>query len=812
MKSKLLFIFLFFLICSKVYSQSPLERRIDEIVSKMSTQEKIDQLTNNSFGGTANNERLNIPGFLMDDGPHGVRFASDGYGNKATAFPTGIALASTWDKIICEQVGEAMGVEFWAFNRTQQLGPCVDIARDPRGGRTAESSGEDPYLSAILGTAIAKGIQKNPVIATVKHFVGESKQQNRHNMNVLLPDRWLSDFAGYNYRKIIQDAGVMSIMGAYNILNGDKCCESSNLLNNVLRKTWGFPFYVVSDWDAIWNSKKAIQAGTDVCMGSSKYKDELPTLVANGSVSTQTLDNAVKNVLRTKILSGMIDENRPKPNVSAAKTDVINAINLLSAQKSVILLKNENLSSEQKLLPLRKNKIKIALIGPNADAKNLNCFGSSETFPPYSVSLKEGIEQKVEKLNISYEKGCDINSAQTSGFEAAKSIAAKADIVIFAGGLDASQEGEGYDVGTDRKGGSVALPEIQQRLINELALVNPNIVVVIQSGGVCSINNCISNIKGLIYSFYAAQEAGRAIADVLFGDYNPAGRMPVTMPKNDKDLPSWDEDSFRRFSDYFGFGYHWFDEKNIKPEFAFGFGLSYTTFSYSKLMCPTTVVAGQPFNVSVEVKNTGTVVGEEVVQLYISAPSDSLVWMPIKELNGFQRITLRPNESKIVNFSLCADDFYHWNEIEKTYQVQNGNYKIRVGGSSDNLQHSKNIVFKKASSKPDLTITQVYTMPRYPIKGQKVSFYTLVKNQGNATSKNPIILRHKIDGDLVFSEKYIKSVINPGQVKLIHSTKEWTIEQTGKVLLTTQLLYEGSNQEWDTKNNTYTREINLIKK
>ncbi|MBP9017589.1 MAG: glycoside hydrolase family 3 C-terminal domain-containing protein [Paludibacteraceae bacterium] len=775
----------------------------------MSVQEKIDQLTNNSFGGTATNERLKISGFLMDDGPHGVRFASQGSGSNATAFPTGIAMAATWDEIIGEKVGQAMGIEFWAFNRTQQLGPCIDIARDPRGGRTAESGGEDPYLAGKMGTAVAKGIQKNPIIAIVKHFVGESKQQNRHNMNVLLENRWLYDFAGYNYRKVVQDAGVMSIMGAYNLLNGDKCCESINLLSNVLRKAWGFPFYVVSDWDAIWNSQKAIYAGTDVCMGSSRYKDDLPELVRKGDVTVQALDEAVRNVLRTKILSGMLDDHRPVGNPTYAKTDKINAVNLLAAQKSVILLKNEVLSSKKNILPIAKESIKIALIGPNAEAKNLNCFGSSETFPPYSISIKEGIENKIGKNQLFVEKGCDINSERTDGFEAAKAIAAKADVVIFAGGLDATQEGEGYDWGTDRKGGSVALPQIQQRLINELAIINPNIVLVVQSGGICSLNNCLSNVKGLVYSFYAAQEAGRAIADVLFGDYNPAGRMPVSMPKKDEDIPSWEEDSFRRFSDYFGFGYRWFDQMKIQPEFAFGFGLSYSKFEYTKIIAPKTVSTGQPFSVSVEVRNISDVQGEEVVQLYVSAPSEDNVWMPVKELRGFKRISLQPGEKKKITFAFCADDFYHWDEKSNAYSVQNGTYKVMIGGASDNLVLSKSIQFINSTPKPDLVITQVYTMPRYPAKGDKVSFYALVKNQGNAVADKPFGIKYLVDNKMELKELKIKTTILPGQVKLIHSSAEITSKFAQKSTISAKLISNKSLNEWDIKNNMYVRKLNI---
>ena len=809
--SRLLLIYSFLLLLpfSQINGQSLLESRINELINEMSTEEKISQLINSSFGETPSNTRLKIPGFVMDDGPHGVRFAVDSNGRSATSFPTGIAMAATFDENIALKVGEAMGIEFWAFNRNVQLGPCIDLCRDPRGGRSAESGGEDPYLAGHIGKALAIGIQKSPVVATVKHYMGESKQSNRHNMDVQATDRWLMDFSGYNFRTVVQEAGVLSVMGSYNKINGDKGCESSALLATNLRERWGFPFFVVSDWDAIWNSSKAIKAGTNICMGSNKYAVDLPGMVANGTVTMADINKAVRHVLRTKILNGMLD-NFPVGNATDAKTAAIIATNKLAAQKSIILLKNSNNADNTPILPLRKT-VKIALIGPNATSENLNCFGSSETFPSNAVSVKEGLEAKIGAANISYAYGCDVNSTSKAGFDAALALAANADVVVFAGGLDASQEGEAYDIGADRKSGSVDLPGQQQELINKLATVNPNIVVVIQSGGVCGLNSCLTNIKGLVYSFYAAQEAGNAIADVLFGDYNPAGRMPVSMVKRDADLPLWTEDTFRRFTDNLDGGYRWLDEKNITPEYAFGFGLSYTAYSYSNLVVSNVTVAGQPVAVSVDVKNTGEIAGEEVVQLYLSCPSTQEVWMPKKQLRGFKRVALQPNETKKVTFQLTADDFYYWDGSQ--YIAQSGDFTIRVGGASDNLPLTKSITLIEGNKKPDLRITQLYTMPRYPKKRQQVSFYALVKNQGNAINpvSSPFNIKFMIDGGDVANAESIPVLIAPGQVQLIASTGVWTSDQTGKKVLSAELNFtEGDLVEWDVNNNTFAHTIEVF--
>ena len=790
-----------------IAAQSPLDVRIDSIIGQMSNQEKINQLINSSFGGTPGNYRLNISGLMMDDGPHGVRFATDRNERSATAFPTGIAMAATWDETTAQQVGKAMGTEFWAFNRSQQLGPCIDIAHDPRGGRTAESGGEDGFLAGHMGKAVAIGIQQTPVIATIKHYMGESKQANRHKMDVRVNDRYMMDFGARNFRIAIQESGAMSVMGAYNLINGDKACESSYAQTTVLRQRWGYPFYVVSDWDAIWDSQKAIHAGTDICMGSDKYAHDLPELVASGKVSTEVLNRAVKHVLRTKILNGMTDFY-PRGDASLAKTDEIKRINRLAAQKSIILLKNNIKKDKSPILPLNKKNITIALIGPNATAENLNCYGSSETFPSYAISIKTGLENKIGAENILYAKGCDINSNATDGFTQATDLAKKADIVIFAGGLDATQEGEGYNTGHDRASESIALPGQQQNLINQLAAVNPNIVAVIQSGGICSLNNSINQIKGLIYSFYAAQEAGHAIADVIFGDYNPAGRLPMSMPKLDSDLPSWDEDTFRKFDEHYGSGYRWYDEKNITPEFAFGFGLSYTTFAYSNLLSQSTTEAGAPVIVSVDVTNTGSIAGEEVVQLYLASPSTISLWMPKKELRGFKRIALKAGETQRVKFTLSADEFYHWDNASAGYKVNAGKYTLLAGGSSDKLPLKKKLVLTNGAAKPDLKITQLYTMPRYPLQGQKVTFYALVKNQGNANcSKTPYQIQFEIGGSQSLSTGIITNNIEPGQVQLIASEGEWICDKTAATMLNAKILFTDPSSEWNPDNNRFTESI-----
>jgi len=350
--------------------------------------------------------------------------------------------------------------------------------------------------------------------------------------------------------------------------------------------------------------------------------------------------------LRTKILAGLLDSdaNKPQRNRNDAKTAAIENVNLQAARKTVVLLKNQD-----SILPLSRT-VTVTVIGPNGDVGNLNCFGSSETNPPFSRSLLDGV-RALSNQTVNFQRGCDRTGSNTNNFEQAKTQARNSNYVIFAAGLSDAEEGEGYNQGRDRS--EVQLPSIQQQLIRELATVNPNIIVVIQSGGVCSLSDeTHTAIKGLVYSFYAGQMAGTAIAEVLYGVYNPAGRMPVTMPINQEQLPPWNDS----FDDDYGVGYRWFDEMNRVPRYAFGFGLSYTTFTYSTLNAPTTVIAGEPFTVTVSVTNSGSIAGDEVVQLYVSSPSDASVWFPKKELRGFERVNLRAGEARTVSFRVTADE------------------------------------------------------------------------------------------------------------------------------------------------------------
>jgi beta-glucosidase len=725
-RGTLLFYFAFlvipFFIPHELLSQT-LEQKIDEILSQMTLEEKVLQLHPEGGFNTATNTRLNIPGFVMADGPHGVR---DGM---ATSFPVGISMAATWDPDLIYRVGVAMGKEFLGKGKHQALGPCMDLDRDPRNGRSPETGGEDAYLCAKITTALTLGIQSTGCIAAAKHYNANNIEIGRTENNVIITQRQLMDDNGYQFRSAVQDGGVFSIMNAYNLINNQKCAENYNLLTTILRDHWGFPYYVVSDWGSIWDAKRAIEAGCDIEMGSDLYEQNLLNLVNSGSVSLDVINGAVRKVLRTKILAGMLD-NFPPGNPDDVNSTEHQQLSLEAGKKSIVLLKNLN-----NLLPLDKNAInKIALIGPSANITQLDGAGSAYVTPFYTVTPKAAIENKIGVEKVLYSKGCDINSNNTSGYTDALTKAAEADVVIFIGGLDQSQEGEGFD----RAGGSINLPGRQQELINSLASVNQNLIVVLESGGICGINACIENINSLIYVFYPGQEGGNAIADVIFGDYNPGGKLPVTYPTGDSQLPPWNSN----FTDDFGAGYRWFDHQNLVPQFAFGFGLSYTTFSYSNLVIsPLIAPAGEIITVSVDVTNTGSRSGDEVVQLYVSDPEVS-VTMPLKQLKGFKRVTLEPSEIKTVSFKISSEELYFFDETTNTYKVEPGVFNVLLGGSSDNLPMQGSFEILSAPLKPDLKISSIRSFPRYPTQGSDVVFLATIKNQG--TGPSPAGTVHKV--------------------------------------------------------------------
>jgi beta-glucosidase len=645
----------------------------------MSTAEKTEQLygLRGKYFGQPINQRLGILGYEQADGPHGINWTP------STVFPVGIAAMATWDPEYMQVVGRAMAKEFRAHGRNQMLGPTLDLNRDPRYGRSPESGGEDPYLSGKVNAGIVRGAQAYGMVATAKHFVKTNKESNKDNENNTMNDRTLMDLYVKPFQIVIEDSNVFSIMNAYGKVNGPTCSESSKLQTEILRNRLGFKYFIVSDWNEVENTAASINAGNDICMGSDHYMDQLLNNVNGGQVSMATLNEAVRRALRAKVDSGIID-GLPPGNGSDLNSDANRDVALVEAQKSIVLLKNTG-----GILPLKANADSIALIGPNVKGTALDGRGSSWIDPTNLVTPFQGFTNKANGVTLNYAKGCDVNSTDTSGFAEALTVARNSKTVVFIGGLEKYQEGENGEGVYDRTVDSVTnqksfqLPGRQQELINQLAAANPNIVVVIMSGGTCGVNRCVSNIKGLLYAYYPGIRGGDAIADIVFGNVNPSGKLPVTMAKNESQLPDWNKTDYSG-DEIDGFGYRRFDKMGWTPEFAFGFGLSYTTFSYSNIKATSTSPGSGTVTVTADITNTGTVAGDEVAQLYLSHTSAS-VPMPVKQLAGFKRVSLAPGEKKTVTFSLTPNELSYWSMARNHFLVEAGSYTVKVGGSSDNL-------------------------------------------------------------------------------------------------------------------------------
>lgn len=786
-------LFIIFLFASILKSQS-VEERISSIISQMTLEEKIKQLHKLDAMTTETNERLNIPGFIMSDGPHGVR---DGL---ATSFPVGIGMAATWDIELAERVGIALGKEFRGKGKNQMLGPAIDLTRDPRNGRTPESGGEDPFLNAMINSALIKGVQTTPTIATAKHFNCKHKQTGRNTNNYTMTQNWLMDHYGLNFRTAVQDAGAMSIMSAYNKINGEQAAENYNLLTTILRNNWGFPYYVVSDWGAVHNSEKAIEAGTDICMGSDHYQNDLYYLVTNGLVSETTINESVRKVLRTKIISGMMDYY-PQGNPEDVNSEAHQQLCLEAGKKGIVLLKNQD-----NILPLNKDTINsILIVGPNANVMRTDGTGSSWVTPFYTVSPKQGIENYIDPTKLFYFQGCDISSTSfSSDFSQALQKAQEVDLVIFFGGLDPSQEGEGLD----RANGSILLPGKQNDAIKYLSVANKNIIVVLISGGICTASPFINDIKGLIYGFYPGQEGGNAIAQILFGDYNPSGKLPVTMPINDAQLPT--EITDFDFTNDFGCGYRWFERKMLTPQFAFGFGLSYTTFFFDNLRInPTNAPIGKIIEVLIDIKNTGAKKGEEVVQLYLSFDQTNEN-LPIRELKGFKKIELEPNEIKTITFQITPDNLYRFNENTNQYEVKPGIYTVWVGNSSDSLPLTGTFELTSSDLKPDLQIANLKLVPPYPLKNDEVQFLATIINRG--TGNSPAGISHEVifsvDGKQISKSIEFNKSIPAGGMALVNGTLGfesdyfWIANELGTHTLDAVVNQEGTISETISGNNS----------
>jgi beta-glucosidase len=702
----------------------PAEKRVADLLSRMTLEEKATMLSGSDWMESAPIERLGIPAIKMADGPLGVRSwagssASTGIrGAKqhvfATSFPAGVAMAATWDPELVRREGQAIGQEVKALGRNMILGPTVNINRVPLWGRNFEGYGEDPYLSARLGVAYVKGVQGEGVIPSVKHFDANNQEFERHRIDAQIDARTLHEIYLPAFKAAVQEAGAWSVMSAYNKVNGVQCAESKELLTGILKGEFGFKGFVVSDWGSTYSTAATVNAGMDLEMpGGQSMKDWSTTpdfqksgngagwLTADkvlaevkaGHISEATIDDNVGRILRTIFLSGIYDH--PHMGGDEVNTPAQVAVARQAATESIVLLKNS-----ASLLPLDKKKIhSIAVIGPNAAAARTGGGGSSLVQPKYAIAPLDGIRKRAgSEVEVKFALGVgmdgenpaqDTPKARASLLKEAVDAAAHADVAVVVVGRYEKIEREDFDVKT------MDLPAGQNELIEAVEQANPRTIVVLNTGDPVTMTRWIDNTPALVDMWYGGQEAGTALASILFGDANPSGKLPVSLPKEWKDTPAYGnypgENLKVNYAEGIYVGYRYYDTKNVEPLFPFGFGLSYTTFEYSGLkLTPLIETAGDSIGaestaVTLVVKNTGTRAGAEVVQLYVH-DGHSKIDRPAHELKAFKRVELKPGEEQLVRFHLNRADLSYWSPEKKDWVAEPGTFEIQVGASSRDIR------------------------------------------------------------------------------------------------------------------------------
>ncbi len=675
----------------------PLDERVRDLISRLTLEEKVGLMSHPAHGIP----RLGIPAYnYWSEALHGV--ARNG---RATVFPQAIGMAATWDRDLIRQVGNAISDEgrakyHAALNRNgytdiyQGLtfwSPNINIFRDPRWGRGQETWGEDPFLTGEMGAAFVRGLQGDhprylKAAACAKHYaVHSGPERERHHFNAIVSQRDLRETYLPAFKKLVTEAKVESVMGAYNRTLGEPCCASQLLIEDILRGEWGFEGHFVSDCgalsdfhlnhkvtaDAAESAALALQKGCD--LGCDHVFGEIPEAIRRGLISEADVDRALERTLGTRFKLGMFDpqENVPFASISM---DVIaceahRQLAYRAAAESVVLLKNKG-----GILPIKPDARKIFVTGPTATSMEV-LLGNYYGFNDQMISLLEGITGRLpEGMGMEYHPGALLKHPREVAQIWATSMAQAADVAIVCAGLSPMLEGEEGEsllspLNGDRE--SISLPAVQVNYIKELAASGASIVLVLTGGSPIALGEVEELVDAIVFVWYPGMEGGRAVADVLFGDVSPAGKLPITFPKSLEQLPPFEDYNMT------GRTYRYMTEEPLYP---FGFGLSYTRFEYCSLQVTSPAVSASGFEVEVAVKNTGAVAADEVVQFYISALESKLP-APLSKLVGFQRVHLQPGEAKTLKLAVTPEMLMLYDE-EGVPQLEPGKFRLTVGGCS----------------------------------------------------------------------------------------------------------------------------------
>jgi beta-glucosidase len=692
---------------------APLESRVEDLLGRMTLEEKLSLVHADSKFTTAAIPRLGIPRRWMSDGPHGVRedVGPDTWNvaghtdDFATCMPVLIGLAATWNTDAARIYGGVIGEEARKRGKDIMLGPGVNIQRTPLNGRTSEYLGEDPFLASRMVVNYVQAVQSHGVASCVKHFAANNQETQRGSIDVEMDERTLREIYLPAFRAAVQEGGAWAVMGAYNRFRGQHCCQNDYLINHVLKGEWGFKGLVMSDWGGTHDTREAALSGLDLEMGTEvgiregarqgasaagppgpspyercylagAFRDGLK----RGEFPMAVLDDKVRRNLRVMLATHVFDGRDEGSLNTAAHQDAARRV----AEEGIVLLKNDG-----RALPLIAERLNaIAVIGENAVRLHAHGGDSARIKALYEVNPLEGILRRVgARTNVTYSPGYRRDGAPDL-VDKAVAAARAADVAIVVGGLIHERP---FDCeGADRK--DLGLPWGQDELIRQVAAANPHTVVVIISGSPVDMGGWLGQVPAVVQAWYGGTEGGNALANVLFGEVNPSGKLPCTYPRRIEDTPAYAMNEYpgrngtEHYSEGLLIGYRWFDAKGIEPLFPFGYGLSYTKFEYSGLhLVAGSGPDGPVVTVEFEIANTGDRAGAEVAQLYVHQAKPSLP-RPPKELKGFRKIALNPGERKIVSIPLDRRAFAFYDPARAGWVAEADEFVLQVGSSSRDIR------------------------------------------------------------------------------------------------------------------------------
>lgn len=659
-----------------------------EIVNKMTLEEKVSlmsgdvtlqmMMTSKQSGGHYNhipycaggNEQLGVPSVRFCDGPRGVVCGQ----GKATCFPVPMLRGATFDIGLEEKIGRAIACEVRAFGGNFFGGVCINLPYNPGWGRSQEVYGEDSFALGALGSALVRGVQSEGVIACLKHFAFNSMENSRFKVSVDCARRTEREVYLPHFKDCI-DAGAAAVMTAYNLYRGVHCGHSDYLLRKVLKEEWDFDGFAISDF--FWGISDTVEAangGMDIEMcDTNQFGNKLVDAVKNGLVEEEHIDEAAVRILRTVLAFEQAYEqsgNNYGDETLGCKDHI--ELSLRAAQEGITLIKNDHA-----VLPLAKGLKKIVLFGKLAARPNIGDRGSSRVYPEYVVSPLEGIVKTMPQAEVVFYDGDDLNHA--------KQMAEEADAVIFVVGMDHKDEGEyiSSEQSTNyigSKGGdrsTLGLHQNEIDLINTVGPINKNSIAVLIGGNTITVSEWEKNVSSMLMAYYPGQEGGTALAQVLFGDINPSGKLPFVLPVNESDLPQVKWDTTNQYYHYYH-GYALLDKKGIKPFRPYGFGMSYTKFEISNSKFS---LEGGHLVAAATIKNTGSIAGAEVLQMYVGFENSKLD-RPVKVLRGFERVQLCPGESKEVTIYCPVEKIYYYNTEKSCFELEHMEYEVYIGTSS----------------------------------------------------------------------------------------------------------------------------------